>query len=204
MHINEIVNLSSRDEDTSKFAIHFNQKSKKILMPNDMFLRIEADNIHLYLGVFDNSDIIAFVGLHKEGEHYQVDITSTLPKFRGQGFIRHCLEYAIHNFGPIISDWQQTPDAREVWSALIRRPNTVEYYYYNLQSQTKERIKWDTQTNKPVPDPWEEDVSYIVILATKKHLNEFSIKQRLARIEWNRANGRRDPWLGEGFTEFNP
>lgn len=201
MRLEEIVEVTNRDESPAYFAGKLVNPTDQIRMPNDMTLRIYKTLDEIHLGVYDQDIISSYVSLHKEGTYWQVDMQCSDYAYRNQGFIRYCLEYAIKQWGPVICDWQQTPLAKAVWTALIKKPNTIQYK--QLNTKTGEIIPFTYDDWVISPNPW-NDNSDIIIIAEGKIFDSFSIEMRKRRTELDRARGRRDPWLGEGFLECNP
>jgi hypothetical protein len=202
MRLTEIVELAERDEDPVSYAHHLLDAKQVMDMPNGMRLKVSRSSDMIHLGVYDGYDIASYVGLHKEGQYWQVDMQCSSHPYRNQGHIRYCIEYAVRTWGPIISDWQQTPSAKSVWKALINKPNTVAYKLLDTGTGEITPFRKDHQGNI-TPDPW-DDRDDKVIIAEARILSEHSLNMRQRRAQLDASRGRRDPWLGVGFLEPNP
>ena len=201
MRLEEIVELTYRDESPSYFAGKLVNPTLIVQMPNQMILKVYKNSYEIHLSVYDNDTIASYVSLHLDGKYWQVDMQCSEYAYRNQGFIRFCLEYAIKQWGPVICDWQQTPLSKAVWTALISRPNTIQYKQLNIK--TGEMVPFTYSNWVISPNPWNND-SNILIIAEGKILSKSLLEMMKKRAELDKARSRRNPWLGEGFLEFNP
>ncbi|CAB4122416.1 NAT_SF domain containing protein [uncultured Caudovirales phage] len=200
MRIREIYTNPSRDEYPENYHHYFVNVNHQELLRTGLTLKVAKENESTHIGVFHDDDIVSYVGLHKEGPYNQIDMQCSRREYRGQGYIRKCIEYAINHFAPVISDVGQTQDAQQVWMALIQRPNILDYFWLNLDTNQQVPIKWG---NGPTPNPWDE-TDEVVILALPRQTSAFIKEMRENRMVIDMKRNRRDPWLGPGFTEFNP
>lgn len=203
MKISEIQIVPDREEYPESYKYHFYKTNNQKKLSTGLDFKINKDNYNLHLGVFDKDKIVAYVSLHKENQYWQVDMQSTDIEYRNQGYVRYCIEYAIHNYYPVISDVNQTNLSKKVWTALIEFPHGITYSYLNLENGKNIAIQKDKQTNDYIPNPW-DDTDHTVILATPKPVDKKILEMREKREQWNRKNNRRDPWLGQGFIDYNP
>ena len=201
MHIHEIYINPSREEYPENYLHYFVNVSHQETLSTGLTMKVSTGDSMIHIGIFDKDAIVSYVGLHQAGIYNQVDMQCTINKYRGQGYIRKCIEYAITHFSPVISDVGQTTEAKETWMALIQRPHLHGYYWLNLETQKKEPIKWGH--DGPTPNPW-DDTDSVVILALPQQTSSAILEMRAQRAAFDSARGRRDPWLGREFTEFNP
>lgn len=203
MRIYEIMLIPPRDENPEQYQYHFQKIDHVEKLSTGLILKVSGDAHQMHIGVFDDIKLISYVGLHRQDSYWQVDMQCTDHDHRAQGYIRKSIEYAIRNHHPVISDTRQTPEARQVWTALIKYPNTINYGMLDTSTNISVPIKWDHQQNILVPDPW-DDTEDTVIIAIPKPISESTAAMQKRRAELDRMRNRRDPWLGEGFTDFNP
>lgn len=201
MKTSEIYINPSSDLFVQSYAHHFDLVQQEIQLSTGLTLKISYDDAACDIGVFDGATLVSYVSLHHTGEYWQVHMQCTDLVHRGQGYIRTSIETAIQMYGCVISDLAQTPEALFTWRALILRPNLYTYYLLNLDTQQKTRF---TILNADIqPNPWDETDS-TVILACDRQLTETGIRRMSVRHNLDQQLGRRDRWLGPGFTEFNP
>jgi hypothetical protein len=201
MLISEIYTNPSRDEFMHSYAHHFHLVHQTIPLSTGLSLKISQDQDECHLGVFDGVTLVSYVSLHKAAEYWQVDMQCTDLVHRGQGYIRKSIETAIRMYGCVISDVAQTPEAQCTWCALILRPNLYSYYHLNLD--THQKTPFTIQNGDIQPNPWDETDTK-VILACDRVQTESAIKRMSERQQRDQQLGRRDRWLGPGFTEYNP
>lgn len=201
MKISEIYTNPSRDEFVQSYAHHFYLVQQEIQLSTGLTLKTSANETSCNLGVFDGATLVSYVSLHKTPEYWQVDMQCTDLDHRGQGYIRKSIETAIKMYGCVISDLAQTPEAQRTWRALILRPNLFKYYHLNLD--TDHKTAFTIKNGDIQPNPWDESDT-TVILACDRVQTESALHRMNVRQTWDRLQGRRDRWLGPGFTEFNP
>jgi hypothetical protein len=197
----EIYTNSRRDLFVQSYAHHFDLVQQEIQLSTGLTLKISPDNAACDLGVFDGATLVSYVSLHHTGEYWQVHMQCTDLVHRGQGYIRTSIESAIQMYGCVISDIAQTAEAQRTWRALILRPNLYTYYLLNLDTHDKTPL---TILNSDIqPNPWDE-TDLTVILACDRVHTESALQRMNVRQNLDQQLGRRDRWLGPGFTEFNP
>jgi len=201
MKISEIYTNPSRDEFVQSYAHHFDLVHQEIPLSTGLTLKISHDDDACDLGVFDGATLVSYVSLYHTGKYWQVVMQCTDLVHRGQGYIRTSIETAIKMYGCVISDLAQTPEAQRTWRALILRPNLFKYYHLNLD--TNHKTAFTIQNGDIQPNPWDESDT-TVILACDRVQTESALQRMSVRQTWDRLQGRRDRWLGPGFTEFNP
>lgn len=202
MKPDEIYTLPSRYEYPETYQWHFSKIDHEEILRTGLIFKVVFESDQTHIGVFDPTTIISYVGLHKIDDNlWQVGMQCTDAAYRSQGYIRRSIEYAIKKYGCVLSDQDQTLDAHQTWTALIKHPNLYHYYSYNMIS--KEKIPLKYINGKVEPDPFNQDPN-IVIMACDRNLSEESQKQLDLREQWEIKMKRRDKWLGPDFTEFNP
>lgn len=197
----EIYTNSSRALFVQSYAHHFELVQQEIQLRTGLTLKISHDDMSCNLGVFDGATLVSYVSLHHTGEYWQVDMQCTDLVHRGQGYIRTSIETAIQMYGCVISDLAHTSGALRTWRALILRPNLYTYYLLNLD--TNQKTPFTIQNPDIQPSPWDESDT-TVILACDRVQTESAIRRMTLRQNLDQQLGRRDRWLGLGFTEFNP
>lgn len=114
------------------------------------------------MGVFDHENLVSYVNLNLLDEYWQVHMQCTDHVYRGQGYIRKCIEFSIDKYKCIMSDQAQTPEAQRTWSALITRPNLYHYSWFDRASNTRQ--KFQVQGDQISPDPWDESVDVVIFI----------------------------------------
>ena len=204
MKINEIVINPAQEDDPSHYLVYFkNSNIKTITIPTGKLLKIVKNAQQVHMGIFDKDDIISYTSLNHAvvPKYWQIDYQCTLPQFRGQGYMRYMIEYSIKNWGPIASDIGMSPLAKETWTAIITRPNGIDFYYFNID--TGNTIPISVINGVMTPNPW-DNYQDTVILAKSKTISECSKNRIIMREKLDQEYNRPHRWVGNHFVEYNP
>ena len=81
----------------------------------------------------------------------------------------------------------------------IRGASTCGLPRIMLNTETGEIIPFVKINGSISPYPWND-----LIIAEGKILSKSLLEMMQKRLDLDKARGRRNPWLGEGFLEYNP
>lgn len=198
--LSEIEITPSREEYIAEFERYFDQ-STPVRNLGGLTCRLAGDNERMHLGLFDQSRLIAYLGVVMREHGWQIGRTLVDPEYRNSGKMRFLLDWFVANKGPLLSDDTQTPEAKAMWNALIKIPGRLKLFCFDPNTGTKTPITVDSNNNVE-PDPWKNNEA--LILAEDKN-NHMSRKLRESREEHRRKSGRIVEWYDEGTDEYpNP
>lgn len=114
--------------------------------PNNPELVIKQSrlkNQHI-IGLFRNHVLIAILATepyYKEPSISQIKLSYVIPEERNKGFVRLLITMFRKKFGPICSDEANTPEAKEMWKALINRPGGLSILKWSTEDGSKIKAK---------------------------------------------------------------
>jgi len=154
----------------------------KVINFNNYDIKIKKNNSTYHLGILLNDALIAYLSVII-GSYNQIGRTLVDQNFRKQGWMRCLIDYFTKNIGPLICDNTQTPDAKDMWIALIKMPGNLKISTYNIKTKKKSKIKFNQSGE---PSVWNNNPD-IVLLAEERIMTEQEINHRLIserNIEW--------------------
>lgn len=153
MKLKEIHMSVPRDEFNENYIHYFNNTPIIYThQPTGYKLKRSIDEFgDVRYGLFsqDENQLIAYAHFSKEDDHYVSSMPSTLSNYRKQGWMSLIFDFAINKDGlSVVSDGQQTPEARMFWRSLKSR-GEFEVTPYNYD--THQELDWS-----PDNDPYNE------------------------------------------------
>jgi PAS domain-containing protein len=162
--LKEVEMSGEQEVALDEFGQHFEHSEIVWLDPNNHDTNIKyVDGINQeMLGLFRGEQLIALLvtePFYRDPEVRQIKLTAVAPEERGKGFMRLLITFYRKDFGSICSDGINSPDAREMWKALIARPGGLKI------------VVWDTETDekrpaKGLPDAaiWDNEEATVLLV----------------------------------------
>lgn len=128
------------DEIIEKSFIVAKHGDFHVVLNNDVFL--------IYLGIMKDDDLISYMSIVKPDDEFnfhRIGLTATDRKYRQQGWIRCLIDWFTSNIASLVSDNIHTPEAKNMWKALIARPGNLKIHQLNISTGEKSSIDnpWD-------------------------------------------------------------
>lgn len=176
MNLKEIYQTTPRLEynDQRKHYFDYNSPVVYTHQPTRYKLKRNIDeHKDVRYGLFDNTEqiLISYASFQQEGDWYISSMPSTDPKYQKQGWMTLIFTFAVnHDHLKIMSDDQQTPEAKQLWKALASRGKFAVKVY---NTNTNQIIDW-TPENDPYLTHNEQTHRLIAIphLVNDKQLSE--------------------------------
>lgn len=198
--LSEIELSVSREEFIEEYARYF-ERSTLVGNLGGMTLRLAGDNERMHLGLFDQGALIAYLCVLMRDHGWQIGRTFVHPNYRNTGRMRFLLNWFVTNKGPLLSDDTQTPEAKAMWTALIKIPGQLKLFCVDPDDGSKTPLVVNNDIVHP--DPWEK--ANTLILAEDKNNYYTSPKMRESQEEHRRKSGRKIEWYIPGTDDYlNP
>jgi hypothetical protein len=177
MKLIEIHTSPSRNENNDQYVNHFDVHSPIVYthLPTGFVLKRSIDEHQdVRYGLFDPKTLklISYAHFSNNGDGWYVSLMpSTDSDYQKQGWISLIFDYAVnHDHIKIMSDEQQTPEAKKMWRSLKSR-GMFDVEVYNII--TKQILSW-TPENDPYSEPNEDTHRLIAVPRNliNKHINE--------------------------------
>jgi hypothetical protein len=194
--VTEIENMPSQEYAVADHAKHFNG-TPVWTDPNDPSITIKEarGSGQDMFAVFQGSEIIAVLVVepfYLNPSIGQIKLTSVAEGWRQKGFIRRLITHYRQHVGKLCSDGANSPEAREMWKALIQKPAGLEV------------VLWDTRTNqkiraKGLPETaiWDDEHTTVLLVEAIDllgyGLGERILEEKLRYPHHQRWGGSPDP-----------
>jgi hypothetical protein len=160
---------------------HFNDIPQLPAFGNYTFAEAFDDDTH-HLGLFNNGGLISYVRMDfREEPYYQLTSTQTEAAFRNQGCFRYLLMKGLEQHSKILSDDNQSPEARIAWEALLNYPGKMTISLYDKYTKKSQKLI-------NVADAYDND--RYLLLASKmlipQHIQEQNARNDLKKKSINR------------------
>lgn len=146
MLVSKIAMIGSRDVPLENYQGYFaNTDQTRIAVPSlsQLTYSIVNQNDSEYYGAFSAGTLIAILEVNADRNNQsQISLAQTQQDYRNQGVLRYLVNLALDRHGALLSDSQQTTEARKFWEALISIPgpgNSVSVVDPINQSETPAR-----------------------------------------------------------------
>ena len=124
MKLVEIMLSSPRDEMNDNYRHFFKNAPTLATLPGGYLFKKVVDEFgDIRYGIFDRRGrvLISYLHLDIQRPYAIVSMPSTMSQFRGQGLMSYMYNYAVLKDNlTLMSDEQQTPEARNLWKSLHR------------------------------------------------------------------------------------
>lgn len=131
-----------------------------------MFSKSDKHDIQHY-GLYNGNEFIAILDIHPSAELFPaVALTWTHPSVRGTGIMKTLFHYIVDKDGGLLSDVQQSIQAKGMWQSMIKNPPPgciVKIWNKDEnRASTPNNPKYEWSEN-----PWGKDKDHLLLLLTK-------------------------------------
>jgi hypothetical protein len=167
--ISEIVVGPETDDFIDNYQQRFDDAEIVKEYPSlDVIIKYKKGPYFDMYGVFKEELLISYLCINEISEYpcHQIVKTLTHPLYRKQGWIRCLLYYYVNEVGPLISDFHQSPNARDMWQWLIQTPGYLKLFHFN--TVTKQKTQFSVPNyNLIIPNPWDGSRDVVILAETQ-------------------------------------
>jgi GNAT superfamily N-acetyltransferase len=197
MHIQEIVTIPSREDEIARYRSEFDVDDPGIRAFAGVIFKETSLNDEHHLGLFADDELVAYLRLDiRDLGLWQITYSLTAPDYRGQGCFRYLLEKAVAEHKKILSDNNQTVEAKNAWESLIKHPGgLMTISAFDIDTNTVS----DIQSNDAV---WNQQQSPLLLASAIHYSNK--IKEHLdysEKIKKKIGRDRINIWFGSNCCD---